>query len=153
MLQMAKFTSGAYPSNGEAKVDMGSVPTFSGLTKEELMQYSNDPFWIRLRWFLFILFWLGWIAMLVVAIVIIVQAPACKAKETLEWVQESAMMDYDLNNVEDIDNSGTSTPEDMVQMAKELGVTTVYMKNLINPFNFEDINPEYINKQVEDFLK
>lgn len=147
-----KFTAGTNPPNGEAKVDMGTVPTFSGLTKDELMKYSDDPFWVRLRWFLFILFWAAWLAMLVVAIVIIVQAPRCAPKETLEWVQESAMIDYDLFKQEDIDNSGGVDPADMVKMATELGLTTVYMKNLISPFNFEKINPEYKESDITPIL-
>ena len=51
-----KFTSDNSP-NGDAKIDVGPVPTFSGLNKEELMKYSNDPFWVKVRWFLFLFFW------------------------------------------------------------------------------------------------
>ena len=52
----AKFTSGNSP-NGDARIDVGPVPTFSGLNKEELMKFSNDPYWIKVRWILFIFFW------------------------------------------------------------------------------------------------
>lgn len=45
------------------------------------MKYANDPFWIRLRWLLFILFWALWVAMLAGAIVIIVMAPKCAEKK------------------------------------------------------------------------
>lgn len=144
----ARFTSGENPPNGEAKVDMVTVPTFSGLSKEDLMKYSDDPFWIRLRWFLFILFWAGWVAMLVVAIVIIVQAPRCAPKETLDWVQESAMVDYDVNNPVDADISGDTTPEDLIRIADDLGVTTVYLSALISPQNFEEINDIYNKEEV-----
>lgn len=48
--------------------------------------------------------------MLVLAIVIIIRAPRC-VPETLEWVQESAMIKYDLNNPVDVDASGTETPD------------------------------------------
>lgn len=67
--------------DNDAKVELGgspgNAPQFVGLGKEELMRYANDPFWVRLRWFLFILFWLIWGAMLAVAIAIIVLAPKC----------------------------------------------------------------------------
>lgn len=82
--QSVQFIS-ATPVNGDAKVeigDSGAPPTFVGLGKEELMKYANDPFWVRLRWLLFILFWVLWIAMLVGAIVIIVYAPRCAEKKT-----------------------------------------------------------------------
>jgi solute carrier family 3 protein 2 len=48
-----------------------------GLTKEELMKYANDPFWVRLRWFLFITFWILWGMMLLGAVMIILAAPKC----------------------------------------------------------------------------
>ena len=38
------------------------------LTKSELMKYATDPFWVKLRWALFILFWLIWVGMLVSAV-------------------------------------------------------------------------------------
>lgn len=83
--QSVQFISGA-PANGDAKVEIGdtgaTAPSFVGLGKEELMKYANDPFWVRLRWFLFILFWVLWIAMLVGAIVIIILAPRCAEKKT-----------------------------------------------------------------------
>lgn len=70
-----KFTSSNNPPNGDAKIDLGTPVEFSGLTKEDLMKYADDPFWVRLRWGLFILFWLvyhftfissfGWFALLV----------------------------------------------------------------------------------------
>ena len=45
--------------NEETKIDMGKEKeAFEGLTKEELMKYANDPFWVRLRWILFIVFWI-----------------------------------------------------------------------------------------------
>lgn len=51
----------------------------------------------------------GWVAMLVMAIVIIVQAPRCTPKETLHWVQESGMIQYDLNNP--VDGNGDGVEE------------------------------------------
>jgi len=63
-------------------------PEFCGLTKEELMKYANDPFWIRLRWTLFVAFWLIWLAMLVGAIVIIVLGPKCAPVQKLDWWQK-----------------------------------------------------------------
>ncbi|XP_046741249.1 neutral and basic amino acid transport protein rBAT isoform X2 [Diprion similis] len=64
--------------NGDAKIDIKSVKhALTGMGKEELMKFANDPFWIRLRWFMFIAFWLLWAAMLAGAIVIIIGAPKC----------------------------------------------------------------------------
>jgi len=148
-----KFTSSNNPPNGDAKIDIGAAPTFSGLSKEELMKYADDPFWVRLRWFLFILFWGIWLLMLVAAIVIIIQTPRCAAKETLDWVQESAMVQYDIDNPVDTNNNGLDdAPEDLIQMAKDLGVKTVYLEELINPLDFTKINPTYNVSDINKIL-
>ena len=65
--------------------------SFTGLGKEELMQYANDPFWVRLRIILFAAFWIGWVAMLVAAIVIIVLAPRCPERPDMKWFQKDAI--------------------------------------------------------------
>jgi solute carrier family 3, member 2 len=62
------------------------------MTKEELMKYANDPFWVRLRWILFILFWAVWIGMLVGAISIIVFAPKCSAPTPLVWWKKGPLI-------------------------------------------------------------
>lgn len=55
------------------------------MTKDELMKFANDPFWVRLRWIFFILFWALWVAMLAGAILIIIRAPKCSAPVALSW--------------------------------------------------------------------
>ncbi|XP_045116781.1 4F2 cell-surface antigen heavy chain-like isoform X2 [Portunus trituberculatus] len=147
-----KFSSNN-PPNGDAKINIASGPTFSGLTKEELMKYADDPFWVRLRWILFMLFWAGWLAMLVMAIVIIIQTPRCTPKENLEWVQESAILRYDINHPMDIDGKDGETPEDLLMMAKDLGVETVYIEDLISKYNFEHINKIYDSADALAVLK
>ncbi|KOB78875.1 putative CD98hc amino acid transporter protein [Operophtera brumata] len=39
------------------------------------MKYADDPFWVNLRWFMFVLFWAMWLGMLAGAITIIIKAP------------------------------------------------------------------------------
>lgn len=78
-----KFTEN---QNGDAKLDIGEIRSaFVGMGKEELMKFANDPFWVRLRWFLFILFWLLWAGMLIGAIMIIYAAPKCESPEPKSW--------------------------------------------------------------------
>lgn len=62
------------------------------MTKEELMKYAKDPFWVRLRWVLFVFFWALWIAMLVGAIAIIVYAPKCAAPTPLVWWKKGPLI-------------------------------------------------------------
>lgn len=63
--------------------------------KEELMKFANDPFWVRLRWFLFITFWLLWLAMLAGATAIVVMAPKCSAPKPKEWWEKSPIVQLD----------------------------------------------------------
>lgn len=49
-----------------------------GLTKEELMKFANEPFWVRLRNILFATFWIVWVSILVAAIGYVVNSPGCK---------------------------------------------------------------------------
>jgi glycosidase len=62
---------------------------FVGLKKEELLKYANDPYWVRVRIVLLVLFGLGWVAMLAAAIAIIVVAPKCPPQPNLDWWQKS----------------------------------------------------------------
>lgn len=80
-----------------------NLQTFTGMTKEELMKYANDPFWVKLRWVLFILFWGLWMAMLAGAIAIIVYAPKCAAPTPLVWWKKGPLITVDgTESVEDI---------------------------------------------------
>ncbi|GAB0088716.1 4F2 cell-surface antigen heavy chain [Sergentomyia squamirostris] len=110
-----KFISGDQ-QNGDAKIDIGAIDkTFTGLTKEELMKFANDPFWIRLRWFLFICFWGLWAGMLIGAVMIIIYAPKCAAPEPLSWWKQGPLVKID-----------TPTPDgSAVAAIKALGVKGV----------------------------
>lgn len=97
--------------NGDAKLEMVETKgTFGGMTKEELMKYANDPFWVRLRWFLFITFWLLWAAMLIGAIMIIYAAPKCDPPPPRTWWQVGplASLKYD------------ATPEEVKAITKDI---------------------------------
>ncbi len=60
--------------NGGAGSPARAAPgvAFAGMSKEELMQFANDPFWVRIRWALFILFWLIWFGMIAGAVLVII---------------------------------------------------------------------------------
>lgn len=92
--------------NGDAKVDIHVAQTTVGMGKEELMKYANEPFWVRLRMFLFLFFWASWVAMLVGAVVIIILAPRCPPAPKLDWYQKTAMYQVDVKIFQDADGSG-----------------------------------------------
>ena len=113
------------PENGDAKIDIGSVKkSLSGLGKAELMKYANDPFWIRLRWLLFIIFWALWATMLVGAIAIIVMAPK---KCTNVW-KESLIARMD---AKDEDTSTLWKMEKQLERLKELKFRVVSLNSVL----------------------
>lgn len=146
-----KFSNNESP-NGDAKVDIGNTVTFNGLTKEELLKFGNDPFWVRLRWFLCILFWAGWLAMLVMAIVIIVQVPRCKPPPTMDWIKESAVVEHDINAGVDVDQNEVVDEKDIAALAKKLGMSSVYIPGLLNEDNFLE-DPVDLGEDIEVILK
>lgn len=78
----------------------------AGMNKEELMKFANDPFWVRLRWALFVIFWLIWAAMLAGAIAIIVMAPKCSAPEPRKLWEESPIVELDASDAPNGDLKG-----------------------------------------------
>jgi len=149
-------------TNNETKVDMGkekgAEEGFQGLTKEELMKYANDPYWVRLRWFLFILFWLIWVAMLVVSIVIIVYAKKCPSPEPKQWWQKSPLYKVDVGKLSSSDENVQGEVV-YIQTKKKLdylvetGVGTVYLSAFLKSSgaatDYQAVAPEFGN--LEDW--
>lgn len=69
----------------------GDDVSFTGLGKEELMQYADDPYWKKVRLILFISYCVGLVAMLVAAIIIIVQTPKCPCPPDQKWYDKDTM--------------------------------------------------------------
>lgn len=120
--------------NGEAKIEIQGVESqFVGLSKEELMKYANDPFWVRLRMALFVLFWLLWVAMLVGAVAIIVLTPRCAPPPQLAWWQSSPVYNVEVASYADSDNDGTGDFAGLLSKLayiKELGMRTLLLRSI-----------------------
>ncbi|XP_058820830.1 neutral and basic amino acid transport protein rBAT [Topomyia yanbarensis] len=153
--------------NGDARIDLEveRQQTFSGMTKEELMKFANDPFWIRLRWFLFVLFWGLWIAMLAGAIYIIMDAPKCAAPVALKWWQEGPLVQIDerdyKNQAETVKRYGAKGVIYELSADETYLVNTASVENkikeLVGTFNVNDIKvildltPNFVTKDDQLF--
>lgn len=98
------------------------------MTKEELMKFANDPFWVRMRWALFIGFWLLWAAMLAGAIAIIVMAPKCSAPEPKKLWEESPIVQLDVSNSPSNNLEGL---EPILSVLQKLHVGAISLSSLV----------------------
>lgn len=137
---------------------------FTGMTKEELMKYANDPFWVRLRWIFFILFWALWIAMLAGAILIILKAPKCSKPVPLSWFKEGPLVQLpainsNKNLIEDLKSINAKGVIYQLPADKTYAVETRevqdYVKNLVEQFKntsihvILDLTPNYVTTENE----
>ncbi|CAO1443178.1 unnamed protein product [Diamesa serratosioi] len=160
-----KFISGDQNgTNGDAKIDVGVVEkTFTGMTKDELMKYANDPFWVRLRWVLFIFFWALWVAMLAGAIAIIIYAPKCAAPSPLAWYKKGPMVtingeetDTDLADMKSFEVKGViyEIPADQTYQFESVEAK---VKELVERYRAQsihvvvDLTPNYVTKDDKLF--
>ncbi|XP_050421225.1 maltase A2-like [Adelges cooleyi] len=110
---------------------------YAGMGKEELLKYANSPFWVRLRWLLFVAFWLSWFAMMFGALFIIFMAPKCFPQRPIEWYQKSPV--YIINAA----NLGKEGVDAKIDYIKKLGIENVVLSSALHGDN----------DQVIDFLK
>lgn len=112
---------------------------FSGLTKEELEKFVNDPFWRRLRLILFIVFWVIWVGMLAAVIIIIVVSPKCPPRPTRYFWQKPFYRIQVKSFAQDpsAGATGTGTVEGLIEklgyLRSTLGFDNYILDSLVSP--------------------
>lgn len=141
----AKYVVGDH-RNGDAKIELdANKKQFSGLTKEELMKYAEDPFWVRLRWFMFVLFWALWLCMLAGAIAIIVRAPKCAPPTPRTWYEKGPLVE--MSTIEDYSEIEASLP--LLEKAKVPGIFAFACQDTYEVLD----DPSCINRFKEFIVK
>jgi len=146
-MDKVKFINGN--GSAEARVDMGSSDDdgFCGLSKDELMKYANDPYWVKVRWIMLALFWLAWLGMLVAAIIIIVLAPKCPPRPELQWWQQSSIYQCYPRSFQDTNGDGVGDIKGVERHLDYLfdnNVTTVWMNSIFKS------GGQYLNYDITD---
>jgi glycosidase len=116
-------------------VDVNASSKLIGLTKEQLEQYRNDPFWKPIRYALFVLFWLVWLLMFVGAILIVVLSPKCAAKEVTKWSKVAVAYQVFTPTFFDAkENDGVGDFEGIRQKLdyfRKIGATTIWARHVV----------------------
>ena len=146
-----KFVNGGTAADAVVDVEGKThvhKPAFVGLTKDELMEFEKDPYWVKVRWVLLILFWVIWVAMLVAAIVIIVVAPKCPPRPDLQWWQSDVVYNVYPRSFKDSNSDGVGDlagfKEQIGHLKDELGASSIYM-NPIFPSGGQDTGYDITN--------
>ena len=115
-LDSQKLMQNPSDSKNNAEADATAL-SFNGLTKEQIMQYANDPHWVRIRWCLFALFWFVWIAMLAAAVLIVAITPKCAHRPKLQWWDTELVYQLNVATFRDLNGDGVG---DLAGLASKL---------------------------------
>jgi len=135
-------------------------PKFAGLSKEEVLAYSADPTWVKLRWILFIIFWFIWFALLGSAVAVVVITPSCPERPKMNWWQREVVYQVDVAKFKDSNGDGLGDLVGLlnkVNYFKDLGIQSLCLKdNILNkdlPKEFKaefklDMTPRSLTKAL-----
>jgi len=143
-----KFTGGSETVDVEKGGLSGDDGIKPALTKAELMKYASDPFWVRLRWILFVLFWVGWTGMLVTSIVIIIKAPKCPSPAPKSWWQKRPLYQID---VEAFNVNLKGILEKAAYLDNDLGVGSIGLSPIFKSSDLKDVDEKF--GTLDDFQK
>ncbi|KAI1715583.1 alpha amylase, catalytic domain-containing protein [Ditylenchus destructor] len=133
----AKFTKDS------ESVDVQATTKLIGLTKEQLEQYRNDPFWKPVRYVLFALFWLVWLAMFVGAVLIVVLSPKCAVKTEPKYHENLVAYQIFTPTFRDSDGDGVGDLKGVKEKLNDLrkiGVSAVWPTPIVST-NKDDYLP------------
>ncbi|XP_074660194.1 amino acid transporter heavy chain SLC3A1-like [Tubulanus polymorphus] len=149
----------------EQLADLKPDKPYAGMGKEDLLRFSQTPFWCRFRTVLLVIFFLALLALIAASIAFIVVFPRCKPTPRATWWQTKPIYNiftrsfYDSNGDGNGDLKGV---EMKVDYLKSLGIGTVQLSPIFDhdnldptnttrqrTVNFTDIHPIYGN--LDDF--
>lgn len=123
------------------------------MSKDELMKYANDPFWVRLRWIFFILFWAAWVAMLIGAVMIIINAPKCAPPQPLPWYKKGPLVKFSSESLKSAKDLEIAQKVHSSAVIYELSPHDTYnVKSLEVQAKIKDLVAKYQNSSIDIVL-
>jgi len=117
--------------------------SFNGLSKEEVMKYGKDPTWVKVRWFIFIVFWLSWIGMLASAILIVTVSDKCPYKPKLEFWEKDPIYQIDLAYFNENQVGHIQGLMDKLSYFEEIGIKNLCLKqNILDEKDLKSIRQD-----------
>lgn len=79
---------------------------YAGMGKDELLRFSQTPFWKRLRLVCLLIFWFAWLGLLTAVITLTVILPRCKSEPENVWWQTGNLQQVYVRSFQDSDGDG-----------------------------------------------
>ncbi|GFR96779.1 neutral and basic amino acid transport protein rBAT [Elysia marginata] len=119
---------------------------YRGMGKEELLRFSNRPFWRNLRYICMSVVLTGWLALLITVVAIVLTYPQCREAQPKDWWQKTVIyrvyvpsfLDSNCDGIGDL--KGVRSKLDYLQ---DLGVNTIALSP-IYPLGSANINSDSI---------
>lgn len=112
---------------------------YRGMGKEELLRFSNRPFWRNLRYICMSVVLTGWLALLITVVAIVLTYPQCREARPKEWWQKTVIYRVYVPSFLDSDCDGIGDLEGVrmkLDYLKDLGVNTVALSPIYSLGSF-----------------
>jgi neutral and basic amino acid transporter 1 len=136
------------------------IPTepYAGMGKEDLLRFSDTPYWNRMRMGCLILFWMAWLGLLAAVIVLTIVMPRCKDPPVSDEWQRATYYQVYVRSFYDSDGDGIGDlkgVEEKLDYIQSLNIDTVilssfYQSQADGDFGYDITDHKAVNPVVGD---
>ncbi|KAL4228367.1 Alpha-amylase domain [Mactra antiquata] len=114
---------------------------YRGMGKDDLLHFSSQPFWRRLRMIFVSIIILGWLALIITVVALVLVYPKCRDPDSREWWQTESVYRIYIPSFKDSDDDGIGD-------LKGVEMKLDYVKNL--GFSILSLSPFYKVDEMPD---